>query len=64
MMAHLSIDLYLHTYHMRFPLILPYQTPCSCRFERRYDNYHNEAYLAIMLDIPECNRRTSRGPVP
>lgn len=60
-MGHLSIDL---SPHMHFPLILPYQTPCSCRFERRYDNYHNEAYLAIMLDIPECNRRTSRRPVP
>lgn len=60
-MGHLSIDL---SPHMHFPLILPYQTPCSCRFERRYDNYHNEAYLAIMLDIPDCNRRTSRRPVP
>lgn len=60
-MGHLSIDL---SPHMHFPLILLYQTPCSCRFERRYDNYHNEAYLAIMLDIAECNRRTSRRPVP
>lgn len=46
-----------------FPLI-PYQTPSSCRFERRYDNYQNEAYLAIVLDVPGCNRRTSRRPVP
>lgn len=49
---------------MRFPLILPYQTPCICRFERWYDNYHNEAYLTIMPDILEGNRRTSRRPVP
>lgn len=49
---------------MRFPLILPYQTPCICRFERWYDNYHNEAYLTIMPDILEGKRRTSRRPVP
>lgn len=48
----------------RFPLMLPYQTPCICWFERWYDNYPNEAYLTIVLDIPECNRRASERPVP
>lgn len=60
-MGHLSIDC---SPHIHFPLMLyVIRAPCICWFERWYYNYHDEAYLAAVSDVPACNTRSTRRPV-
>lgn len=59
-MGHLSID---RSPHMHFPLMLHYQSSIYLLVERWYDNYHDEAYLAAISDVPVCNTRSTRRPV-